>query len=108
MRSLPLKPHYRERVLDGSKRTTLRPRRMNIAPLDEVELRFGRDASPIVVLVERVSFTTLGLLTTSDALADGFTTVDELRREIDRFYPDLPDERLVTIVRWATRLRMVP
>lgn len=100
MRSIPFKAHHLDRVLDGTKVATMRPRRMRVEPREPLILKFGR-AGSLLVVVRRVSYVALGDLVLDDATIEAHESVASLRAAMESHYPDrLNDQTLVTIIRW--------
>ncbi len=55
----------------------------------------------VPVVVHRVSYTTVGCLTTEDALAAGHPYLHELEAALRKVIPHLEPESLVTIFHWV-------
>lgn len=92
---IPLANEFMRSVLDGKKVSTVRFGRRPY-PTGKCVLRSG--GQDVRVEIQRVRFCRFAELTETDALADGFSSVEELHRELRRFYPKVTPLDEVTIV----------
>jgi hypothetical protein len=92
---LPLKSEFIPLVRAGAKRSTVRAGRRRISP-GPAEIVSGNARIPIQVT--DVKYKTFADLTQADALTDGFTSREELQRELLSFYPDLRDNDAISVI----------
>jgi hypothetical protein len=92
---LPLKSEFIPLVRAGAKRSTVRAgqRRINPGPAEIVS---GNVRIP--VRVTHVEYKTFGDLTHADAVADGFSSRDDLHRALRVFYPELDENDSVSVI----------
>jgi hypothetical protein len=92
---IPLASEFVPFVLDGRKVSTVRFGRRPY-PTGKCVLRSGGQDVPVEIRCVR--FCQFAELTETDALADGFSSLEELHRELRRFYPNVTPVDEVTIV----------
>ena len=103
---LPLYKDFLERLRKGKKRSTIRYRKgaveipsFTLLPLYET-LDYGvgdRSQPTAVVKITDIRYQIFGELTERDAITDGFSSLEEMRRELTEIYKDLQDDEWVTI-----------
>ncbi|MCD6563594.1 MAG: ASCH domain-containing protein [Thermoproteales archaeon] len=95
---LRFKKEYVKKILEGRKTTTIRKGILSLSH-DTVYLEsngkiYGRLA------LKSVRYTKLSNLRESDAKADGFKNLDELKNALTDIYPDIKDDDWVTIIKF--------
>lgn len=100
MRRLPFRATYREPIITGRKRGTIRRGRVHVDPGDQLLATFGRKL-PCVLRVERVCAVRFDGLRRSDATRDGFASLDELRERLGTTYPGLSSADLLTLIHFT-------
>lgn len=93
-----LKGYYAEKILSGDKVTTIRPGRIEVKSREFLIHSGGRIIARAVL--EDVKYKRLKDLTEIEAKEDGFSSVNELRRELRKFYPNLKEHDWVTIIKF--------
>lgn len=103
---LPLYKDFLDRLRRGRKRSTIRYRKGAIElpsfkrlPLYETQ-DYGvgdRSKPTAVVEISSIRYQIFGELTEQDAVTDGFSSLQEMRRELTEIYKDLKDNEWVTI-----------
>jgi carbamoyltransferase len=103
---LPLFADFLDRLRKGEKATTIRYRKGAVElpsfkrlPLYETQ-DYGvgdRSKATAVVEVTGIRYQIFGELTEDDAIADGFDSLKEMRRELQTIYKSLRDDEWVTI-----------
>ncbi|WP_048151437.1 ASCH domain-containing protein [Palaeococcus ferrophilus] len=105
MRHLKFDGRYREAILSGRKRATVRAGKVNLREGDEVFIHAGG-----YVLgrarIRRVERKSIEELTEEDAIKDGFSSREELLRALREHYPNLRGE--VTVVEFELVERSRP
>ena len=87
-------------VRDGKKCCTIRKGSVDVSnPLTSVASR----SAVIPISVERLENIRFDALTERHAAAEGFTTVEELRRDLRKYYPDLNSESVLTVIWFRVR-----
>jgi carbamoyltransferase len=103
---LPLYRGFLDRLRKGRKRSTIRYRKgavelpsFNRLPLYETpDYGVGDRSKPTaVVKITGIRYQIFGELTERDAVTDGFSSLEEMRRELTEIYKDLLDDEWVTI-----------
>ena len=103
---LPLFADFLERLRKGRKATTIRYRKGAVElpsfkelPLYETPDYGVGDRSKVTAWVEitGIRYQVFGELTEQDAVADGFDSLEDMRRELRTIYPKLQDDEWVTI-----------
>jgi hypothetical protein len=97
---IPLSSEFIPAVLDGRKLSTIRLGRRPY-PRGPCVLRAKNWELPIEI--HNVRFSRLDELTQDDAHADGFTSLEELQKELRRFYPSVGPNDFVTIVEFVKK-----
>jgi len=92
---LRLKSEFIPLVQNGIKRSTIRAGRWEAA-LGPAEIVCGSTRIPIKIISLDVK--TLSTLTDIDAVNDGFSSKEELRKTLLKFYPQLKANDEVTII----------
>jgi hypothetical protein len=98
MDTIILSPEYTEMVLDGKKVTTIR-RGQRPYTTGKGVLQVGDQN--IHIIIKAVRFKLFKSLTKDDALTDGFTSLDDLKKALFTFYPDLHTNEIMTIVEFT-------
>jgi hypothetical protein len=103
---LPLFADFLERLRKSEKQTTIRYRKGAIElpsfkelPLYETQ-DYGvgdRSRPTAVVEIKDIRYQVFGELTEADAVADGFSSLEEMRHELTTIYKNLEDDEWVTI-----------
>ncbi|HII47246.1 MAG: ASCH domain-containing protein [Pyrobaculum aerophilum] len=92
-----LSQKYVKALLDGRKRSTIRPGVLKVA--DRVYIHsMGKIVA--IAEVEQVAYKRVSELTDEDAIIDGFNSRAELISYLKRRYPGLRDSAIVTIVKF--------
>ncbi|NJE26909.1 ASCH domain-containing protein [Thermococcus sp. MV5] len=98
MRNLKFDGKYKDLILNGKKRTTIRiGRKINLAPGDEVLIHSGGYVIG-KAKIKRVERKKVCELTNEDAKIDGFKTREELIRALETHYKNITPETEVTVV----------
>ncbi len=97
MQSLKLTNDLFPALVNGAKRATVRAGKRDVVPGPLTFESVSGDRS-CDVLVYRVSYTMVRDLTLNDAHLDNAKDVDELVIALRRFYPDLKDSDIVTVI----------
>jgi hypothetical protein len=94
-----MKREFLNLIRDGRKKTTIRlgSRDIGLGPLTLLSGRQKLD-----VQVTAAMRKTVAELTDQDAQNDGFFSLSELRNALRRFYPQMKENDLVTIVHFTT------
>jgi hypothetical protein len=92
---IPISPDFVPLVQSGRKVTTVRKGQRKVT-LGAAEFVSGSILIP--VSVEDVQYKRYRELTDADAMRDGFSTLAELTGALERFYPSLAGDDLVTII----------
>jgi hypothetical protein len=83
-------------VLSGKKTSTIRYGLVFFTN-DHLQLRSNKQSLPIRLL--KIDYSkTFGDLNEEDAFRDGFSTLDELKTELRRFYGDVPPDYPMTVI----------
>ena len=93
-----MKAKYAEKVLSGEKTATIRPGKAYVRSREFFIHAGGKIVARAVL--ESVEYKRLRDLDDEHAKADGFGSVDELKRELKRLYPRIKEHDWVTIVRF--------
>ncbi len=103
-RHLMVKGRYVEDILSGRKKATIR--RGIVKPkYDEIIVHGG--GRPVAkIRVVRVYYKRVYELSDEDALKDGFSSREELVRELKNVYPDIRDDEYVTIIEFEVIQRL--
>ncbi|MEM1735049.1 MAG: ASCH domain-containing protein [Desulfurococcaceae archaeon] len=95
-RHLMMRKIYADALLSGLKKATIR---LGIVKPKYKELILHSDGKPIAkVLVKNVYYKRIYELNDEDAVKDGFSSVHELLRDLERIYGKLPLDAYVTIM----------
>jgi hypothetical protein len=103
---LPLYKDFLDRIRKGRKRSTIRYRKgavelpnFNRLPLYETpDYGVGDRRKPTAVVeITGIRYQIFGELTERDAVTDGFSSLEEMRRELTEIYKELQDDEWVTI-----------
>lgn len=92
---LRLRPEFFDDVRQGKKRSTIRAGRGNLK-VGPLILQSKFDI--LTVELTEVIYKKFGELTQEDARADGFATLEELRKTLKQFYPNLHQNSIVTLI----------
>ena len=93
-----LKGYYAEKILRGDKVTTIRPGKVEVRSKEFLIHSGGKIIARAVL--EDVKYKRLKDLTEDEAKEDGFSSLEELKRELRKFYPDLKEHDWVTIIKF--------
>lgn len=88
------------RLIDGTKHATVRRGALPLRPGHQVVYSIWRKHMALI-LVSEVVYKRFDALVYEDAMAEGYTTVFELRDAILRIYPDIQPFETVTVVRFT-------
>ncbi len=102
MKNLKFDGRYRQLILSGKKRATIRLGRVNLAPGDEILLHSGGYVLGRAV-IKKVEEKDISELTDEDAKKDGFKTRDELLDALRRHYGGIKPNTKVTIVEFELK-----
>lgn len=102
MRSLKFDGRYRELILSGRKRATVRIGRINLRPGDEVLIHSGGYVLGKAT-IKGVEGKSIGELTDEDARMDGFRNREELINALKSHYKSIKPDTKVTIVQFELK-----
>ena len=95
---LMMKGKYADIILSGKKTTTIRPGKVEVKAKEFLIHAGGKIIARAVL--EDVRYKRLKNLTDEDARLDGFSSKEELKKELKEFYPDMKEHDWVTIIRF--------
>lgn len=96
-KSLDFDPKYKEMILSGRKMMTIRRGTKNYSEGEIITVTFGgkKCCKARILSVRYIRYCDL---TEGDAIADGFRNLEELKKELRKFYGDIPDEEIMTLI----------
>lgn len=98
-----LSQRYLKALLEGGKKSTIRPGVLRVA--DRVYIH-SRGKIVAVAEVAEVIYKRISELTERDALLDGFDTRDKLVTYLKKRYPGLRDDAVVTVIKFGKVARV--
>jgi len=101
---LMMKGKYAEMILSGKKTTTIRPGKV-VAKTKEFFIHAGGRIIARAIL-EDMKYKRLKNITDEDAKLDGFSSKEELKRELKGFYPGIKEHDWVTIIKFRVVERL--
>ncbi|WP_461865382.1 ASCH domain-containing protein [Thermococcus sp.] len=104
MKNLKFNGRYKELILNGKKRATIRVRKVNLTPGDEILLHSGGYVLGRA-LIKKVEEKSLSELTDEDAQKDGFKTRNELINALKKHYKNINPDTKVTVVEFELKER---
>ncbi len=98
---LKLAPQYTQNILLKKKCTTIRKgrRKIKCGPLI-----LSTEKDSILVCVTGVQYKKLSNLNESEAIDDGYESIQDLKQDLQKFYPNLKDSNFVTIIKFLPSL----
>ncbi len=94
-KSLDFDPKFRDIILQGKKIATIRKGRKKFIEGEIVNITFGGKKC-CKARILRVRYMKYGELNEGDAIADGFKSLRELQRELEKFYGELKKDDVIT------------
>ena len=93
---LRIEDKFIDQIIVGSKVSTIR---YGLIFLSDKLISFNSEERRINVILERVDYSkSFGDLTQENALNDGFQSLEELKKELKKFYPDILDSDQISII----------
>ncbi len=98
MKKLKFDAKYMSRILSGSKTTTLRlGRKEEYTPGDIVEVYVG-DSFIGLAKIKSIRYIRWNELTEEDIRKDGFTSKEDLKKDLLQYYGDFPNDAEFTLI----------
>lgn len=95
---LRLSPRYVEAILTNRKRSTIREGVIVLPSNGDITFRFSRTAPPLQARVKGCSVKRVKDLSNQEIEMDGFNSRAELISELQRYYPQLSEESIITVI----------
>jgi len=99
MKSIDMAERYKDKVLSGKKKMTIRMGRRAFKKGEVVELTCGGEHLGFAIITD-VIYVRFSDLSDEDAYNDGFSSRDELIRELSSIYGDIKGSTIMTKIKF--------